>query len=88
MDWWGRFRDDCIALWRGTKLEFNRFVATMNEVYRDIKFKASIDWEENKVAFLDTTVKIDDEGYIQTSLYVKENTKMHYFCPPAATYHW
>ena len=47
----------------------------MNEVDPDIKFKPSINWEENKVDFLDTTVKIDENGYIQTRLFVKENTK-------------
>ena len=75
VDWWGRSRDDCIGLWRGTKLEFYRFVATMNEVDSAIQFTSAIDWDENKVAFLDTMVRIDDEGYIQTGLYVKKNSK-------------
>ena len=75
VDWWGRFRDDCIGLWRGTRLEFNRFVATMNEVDQAIKFTAAIDWDVNQVAFLDTVVSIDEEDYIQTGLYVKKNTK-------------
>ena len=47
----------------------------MNEIDPDIKFTYKVDWEENKVAFLDTTVKIDEEGYMQTSLFVKKNAK-------------
>ena len=45
----------------------------MNEIDPDIKFTYAIDWDGNKVSFLDTTVRIDDEGYIQTSLFVKKN---------------
>ena len=75
VDWCGRYRDDCIGLWRGTRLEFYRFVAVMNELDEDIKFTYSIDFEENKVAFLDTLVQIDDKGYIQMILYVKKNVK-------------
>ena len=45
--WGGRFRDDCLGLFRGTKLEFNRFVACMNSVDTDIKFTSEIDWEDN-----------------------------------------
>ena len=50
-------------------------MAIMNELDEDIKFTYSIDWDENKVAFLDTLVQIDEDGFIQTSLYVKKNAK-------------
>ena len=36
--WGGRFRDDCLGLFRGSKLEFNGYVATLNSVDKDIKF--------------------------------------------------
>ena len=45
-------------------MEFYRFVATMNEVDSAIKFTFAIDWDENMVAFIDTMVRIDEEGYI------------------------
>ena len=75
VDWWSRFRDDCISLWRGTRLEFEQFVEIMNSVDKDIKITAVIDWDNNRIIFLDTVVYIDEEGYLQTSLYVKKNMK-------------
>jgi hypothetical protein len=73
--WGGRFRDDCLGLFRGRKLEFNGFVASLNSVDKDIKFTTEIDWEENKVIFLDLVISIDGEGYLQTDLHTKPNAK-------------
>ena len=38
----GRFRDDCLGLFRGNKQEFDGFVASMNSADRDIKFTSEI----------------------------------------------
>ena len=74
VDFWNRFWDDCFGIFRGTRQEFNVFVATMNEVDKDIKFIPEINWKENKLNFLDMTIKIE-KGFLQTRLFVKENTK-------------
>ena len=55
IDWWNRFRYDCLGLWRDSREEFSDFVTTMNQVDRDIQFTSEIDWTENKVVFLDLT---------------------------------
>ena len=73
--WGGRFRDDCLGLFRGTKLEFNGFVACMNSVDTDIQFTSEIDWEENRVIFLDLIISIDSRGFLQTDLHIKPNAK-------------
>ena len=75
VDWWSRFRDDCLALWRGTKAEFPGFVATVNSVDSDIQFTSDIDWEENRVVFLDLVITINSAGYLETDLYSKPNLK-------------
>ena len=47
----------------------------MNSVDRDIQFTSEINWEENKVVFLDLVITIDSEGYLQTDLHTKPNAK-------------
>ena len=49
-----------------------------------IKFTSEIDFKENKVNFLDTTVQITKEGFLVTDLYVKENTLNQYLSPKSA----
>ena len=78
---WKRFRDDCLGLFRGSKAEFQGFVALMNAVDRDIKFTSEIDWEKNEVVFLDLTISIDRQGYLQTDLYSKPNAKNSLLLP-------
>ena len=79
-----RFEDDCIGLFRGTEAEFTAFVATMNDVDEAIKFTSEIDFVNNKVNFLDTTVHLTKEGLFTTDLYVKPNTLNQYLSPMSA----
>ncbi len=81
VDWWSRFRDDCLGLWWGTKAEFQGFVTTMNSVDNDISFTSEINWEENRVVFLDLTITIDAQGFLQTDLYTKPNAKNSLLLP-------
>ena len=73
-----------LGLFRGTRADFLSFVATMKAVDRDIKFTSDIDWEENKAIFLDVTVTIDENGYLQTDLYTKPNAKNSLLLPSSA----
>ena len=73
--WGGRFRDDCLGLFRGSKQEFNGFVATMNLVDGDLQFTSEINCEENKVVFLDFEITIDSDGFLQTDFHTKPNAK-------------
>ena len=82
--WWSRFRDDCLALFRGTQAEFRMFVATMNSVEHAIKFTSEIDFEKNCVNFLDMTITITPEGFLTTDLYTKPNTLNQLLLPSSA----
>ena len=84
IDWWNRFRDDCLGLWRGSREEFLSFVTTMNQVDKDIKFTSEINWTENKVVFLDLTISINEAGYLETDLYTKPNAKNALLLPSSA----
>ena len=53
----------------------------MNSVDQDIKFTHEINWEENKVIFLNTTITLDSNGYLQTGLYNKPNAKNSLLLP-------
>ena len=50
------------------------FIATLNSVDPNIKFTYEIDFVEKKVAFLDTMVSIEADGFLQTNIYHKPNT--------------
>ena len=53
----------------------------MNSVDPDIKFTVEINWEVNEIAFLDLIIQIDEQGYLQTNLYVKPNAKNSLLLP-------
>ena len=84
VDWWHRFRDDCLGLFRGTQADFRGFLETMNRVDPAIKFTSEIDFEKNCVNFLDTTISIDDQGFLRTDLYTKPNTLNQLLLPTSA----
>ena len=81
VDWWSRFRDDCLGLWRGTEAEFQGFVKAMNSVDKNIKFTSEINWQDNMVVFLDLTITIDHLGFLHTDLYTKPNAKNSLLLP-------
>ena len=82
--YWGRFRDDCLGLFRGTKAEFEMFFATMGSVDPAIRFTHEVDFENNSVNFLDVTIWIDAGGFIRTDLYTKPNTLNQLLSPDSA----
>ena len=84
VDFWRRFRDDCLGLWRGTEAEFRMFLGTLNNIDPNIKFTFEIDFVENKVAFLDTMISIDQDGFLQTDIYHKPNTVNQLLSPRSA----
>ena len=84
VDWWHRFRDDCLGLFRGTQADFRVFLETMNSVDPAIKFTSEVDFEKNCVNFLDVTISIDDQGFLRTDLYTKPNTLNQLLLPTSA----
>ena len=86
--WWKRFIDDIIFLWKGTEEELQEFVTFLNNSHPTIKFKCkkgiNYCFETKKVDFLDTTLWIDSEGYIQSTLYSKPSRVVQYLLPSSS----
>ena len=76
-----RFRDDCFGLWRGSEPEFIEFVQAMNSVNPNIKFTYELDVKGEGVNFLDCTVKINGEGFLESKKFRKPNQKVTYLLP-------
>ena len=56
----------------------------MNSIDPAIKFTAEVNFEENKVNFLDIQISINAEGYLTTDLYEKPNTLNQLLKPSSA----
>ena len=74
-----RFRDDIFMIWTGDETDLKEFFRRVNALHDSIKFE----WKYSKteVNFLDTTVKIENNGNLSTKLYRKptdRNAYLHY----------
>ena len=85
---WRRYIDNIIFLWSGSKSELLEFVKFLNEYHPTIKFKYKegehFDFETRSVNFLDTTLYIDNSGYIQSTLFTKPGKLCQYLLPTAS----
>ena len=75
---WSRFIDDIFSLFTGMREEF---VEILNGVDSNIQFTWEGDWEAKLVTFLDITISVNKNGFIQTDLYTKENLKNQLLLP-------
>ena len=57
------------------------FVNLVNNFHPAIKFTCEFSFETKSVVFLDLLIWVDDQGFIQTDLHVKENAKNSYLLP-------
>ena len=71
-----RYIDDIFILWKGTILELEQFTSDINSLHSTIKFE--INHSKTTINFLDTTVTINQDKTIKTSLYEKP-TDRHNF---------
>ena len=71
-----RYIDDIFLIWKGSKQELESFIAEINSVHKSIKF--DVNFSKTTVNFLDTTVTINPNHSIKTSLYQKP-TDRHNF---------
>jgi hypothetical protein len=76
-----RFIDDLFFLWRHGREELDRFVGHLNSSHRTVKFEMSVNFEARSVDFLDLTVYIDNNGFIQTTLFEKPCRVVSYLLP-------
>ena len=66
---WLRFIDDIFMIWTHGQNELNKFIEYLKGIHPKIKFTSET--SESSVNFLDTTVKIDSDSTIYTTLYEK-----------------
>ena len=81
--YWGRFIDDCIGLWRGTKRSFDIFVKQLNAetMKYGIKFPINEIQFGKSVHFLDLCVYLDSDNIIQYRGYTKPTDVKRYLNP-------
>ena len=79
-DWW-RFIDDILFWWTGTEDDLRVFIKFMNEFHPAIKFTCEFDFATRSVDFLDMRIWVDENGVIQTDLFVKAKAKNQYLLP-------
>ena len=79
---WLRFIDDIFMIWPHGKEELDQFIHYLNHIHEKIKFTSEASTKE--VNFLDTTVKIDSDRKLYTTLYEKPtdtHMSLHYDPP-------
>ena len=66
-----RFVDDIFTLWLGTRRQFDSFVARLNQLCGAFGISFG-DWSfGSSINFLDVTLFVDDDGFIQYRLFKK-----------------
>ena len=75
---WLRYIDDVFMVWTGTELELLEFLNYINEAHDTIKF--TWDWSRERINYLDVQV-INNNGRIETDLYIKPKDKHQYLYP-------
>ena len=66
---WKRFIDDVFCIWTHGVEAFKEFTKYLNSIHPSIKF--TYEFSEEKIDFLDTTVKLDENRRLITTLYNK-----------------
>ena len=66
--YYGRYRDDCLALWCGTKEKLNEFFNFINSLNDDLKFTMEIG--EDQLCFLDLKITLNN-NILSTTVYSK-----------------
>ena len=72
-----RFIDDIFIIWTGSEAEFLQFMTKINKLHETIKFTCSYNLADRSTTFLDTTVKITENG-IETDLYRTPTDRVQY----------
>ena len=81
---WLRFIDDIYMIWTHGEDELNKFITYLNSIHEKIKFTHEHSTES--INFLDTTVKIDSDRKLYTTLYEKP-TDTHLYLHYSSAHH-
>ena len=81
---WLRFIDDIFMIWPHGEDNLNEFITYLNGIHQTIKF--THESSHTQIDFLDTTVKINDNREIYTTLYEKP-TDTHLYLHYTSSHH-
>ena len=76
--WWARYIDDILLWWNGSEDELLSFHSYLNNANSNVKL--SLEFDKEKIHFLDLEISKDENGFLHTSLFRKEthqNTILH-----------
>ena len=72
------YEDDFLFFWTGGQIKLLEFLYFLNNQDPAIKITWEFDFKTKSVNFLDLRVWVEEDGTIQTELYIKPNTKNNY----------
>ena len=81
---WLRFIDDIFMVWTHGETKLQKFITYLNDIHPSIKFTHEA--SKTSVNFLDTTVKIDTDNTLYTTLYEKP-TDTHLYLHHSSAHH-
>ena len=81
---WLRFIDDIFMIWTHGEDNLNKFITYLNQLHPTIKFTHEV--SNSSINFLDTTVKINEERILYTTLYEKP-TDTHLYLHYTSSHH-
>ena len=81
---WLRFIDDIFMIWTHGEDNLNKFITYLNQLHPTIKFTHEV--SNSSINFLDTTVKINEERNLYTTLYEKP-TDTHLYLHYTSSHH-
>ena len=83
-----RFIDDVFFLWRHGEAELLKFIHHLNSSHRTIKFEVvpgeSYNFTTKSINYLDLKVWVDEDGFVQTTLYEKPCRVVSYLLPSSS----
>ena len=83
---WLRFIDDIFMIWTHGRKEFDNFIEYLNGIQEKIKFTSEI--SDTCINFLDTTIKIDTDHTLYTTLCEKPtDTHLHMYLHYDSAHH-
>jgi len=71
-----RYIDDIFGVFQGTEEDLQKYYRELNQFHPDLRF--TVEFDKNRLPFLDTTVYVDKEGFLQTTVYHKPSNTHQY----------
>ena len=78
---WNRYIDDVLSFFSGSLEDLKIFRGFLNSQDPNIQFTMEADLNTRSVNYLDITISINDQGFIETDLFTKSNLKNQLLLP-------